>query len=277
MTSAAQTAARGGRLAGKVAVVTGAGASGDVAGTGQATAIVFAREGARVVLVDRDAANAERTLGEIESAGGVASVVVADVVSEPDCERIAATAAERYGALDVLVNNVGVHGAGRVTDFDADEWDRTLAINLKGAMLVAKHAVGRMVQGGGGAVVNVASVDGLRAGGWHNLPYAAAKGGIVTATTHMAVHHGRDGVRVNCIAPGMIYTQMVAGRLAEREGLRDLRRRAAPLGTEGTAWDIAAAALFLASDEARWITGITLPVDGGLLAATPLSMLDHMR
>lgn len=270
------TASIGPRLAGKRAIVTGAGIRGEVDGTGQATALLFARHGASVAVVDRDAANAERTRARIEAEGGAAIVVEADVGEEADCARAVRATVEAFGGLDVLVNNVGVHGPGRVTDFDASDWDRVMAVNLKGAMLMAKHAVARMIDAGGGAVVNIASVDGIRAGGWHNLPYAISKGGIVTATAHMAVHHGRENVRVNCIAPGMIYTEMVAGRLAEREGLRDLRRRAAPLGTEGTAWDIAAAALFLASDEARWISGVTLPVDAGLLAATPLSMRSHM-
>jgi NAD(P)-dependent dehydrogenase (short-subunit alcohol dehydrogenase family) len=266
-----------GRLAGKVAIVTGAGTSGEVTGTGQAMSTLFARHGAAVVLLDRVAANARRTLAAIEAEGGTGLVFEADVTDESQCEAACAAAVARFGGLVILVNNVGIHGSGRVTDFDAAEWDRTLAVNLKGAMLMAKHAVRAMIERGGGAVVNIASVDGIRAGGWHNLPYAASKGGIITATTHMAVHHGHDNVRVNCIAPGMIYTEMVSGRLAQRQGLRERRRRGAPLGTEGSAWDIAWAALFLASDESRWITGVTLPVDAGLLASTPLSMLEHLR
>jgi NAD(P)-dependent dehydrogenase (short-subunit alcohol dehydrogenase family) len=116
-------------------------------------------------------------------------------------------------------------------------------------------------------------VDGLRGGAWQNIPYAVSKGGVITLTTHMAVQHGRDNIRVNCIAPGMIYSTMVLDRVTPE--LREARRRAAPLGTEGTAWDVAWAALFLASDEARWITGVVLPVDAGLMAATPIVMATH--
>jgi NAD(P)-dependent dehydrogenase (short-subunit alcohol dehydrogenase family) len=132
-----------------------------------------------------------------------------------------------------------------------------------------------MAQGGGGSIINVSSIAGIRAGsGGASIPYTASKGGVISLTTSMAVHHGRENIRVNCIAPGHIYTPMVS---AMTEETRDLRRRAGPLGTEGTAWDIAWAAVFLASDEARWISGVVLPVDAGLLATTPLAMLEHLR
>lgn len=149
-----------------------------------------------------------------------------------------------------------------------------MAVNLKAMALSSKYAIPKMIAAGGGSIINIASVDGLRAGPWYNLPYAVSKGGVVTLTTHMAVHHGRDNIRVNCIAPGMIYGAMISDQVSSE--FRDLRRRAAPLGSEGTAWDIAWAALFLASDEARWITGVTLPVDAGLTATTPLAMRDYL-
>jgi NAD(P)-dependent dehydrogenase (short-subunit alcohol dehydrogenase family) len=151
-----------------------------------------------------------------------------------------------------------------------------LDVNLKSMMLTSKYAIPEMLEGGGGAIVNISSIAGLRAGsGGASIPYAVSKGGVIALTTQMAVHHGRDNIRVNCIAPGHIYTPMVAAGMAEE--MRHLRRRAGPLGTEGTAWDIGWAAVFLASDEARWITGVVLPVDAGLLATTPLSMLRHLR
>ena len=263
----------GKRLAGKVAIVTGAGTRGEVAGTGQAISTLFAREGARVLLVDMNLDNAQKTGVAIQAEAGEASAFQADVSRQADCEAMVEAAVSRYGALHILVNNVGIHGAGRATDVSEEVWDQVMAVNLKSMMLASKYAIPQMAQAGGGAIINIASVDGIRAGVWHNLPYSVSKGGVITLTTHMAVHHGQEGIRVNCIAPGMIYSAMVSDRVGP--DLRRRRREAATLGTEGTAWDIAWAALFLASDEARWITGVTLPVDGGLMAAAPTSMLPH--
>jgi len=263
------------RLDGKVAIVTGAGTKGAGVGTGHATSIIFAREGAKVLLVDRVLENAENTLTVIQEEGGEASVFMADVSNSADCQAMAEAAVERYGALHVLFNNVGIGGPGSVTNMDEEVWDRVLDVNLKSMALTSKYAIPKMIQSGGGSIINVSSVDGLRAGVWRNIPYAAAKGGVIALTKNMAVHHGRDNIRVNCVAPGHIYTPMVSDHLSEE--LRDLRRRAAPLGTEGTAWDVAWAALFLASDESRWISGVVLPIDAGLLATTPLSMLPHLQ
>ena len=260
---------RGHRLEGKVAVVAGAGATGrpDFAGIGQATSILFARQGARVVLMDRDQQSAETTL---------ASVFVGDVTSNADCQDMAKAAVERYGRLDVLVNNVGISGPGSVTDVDEDFWDTVLSVNLKSVMLTSKHVIPRMIETGGGSIINLSSIVGLRAGsGKPSHPYAASKGGIIGLSNSMAVHYGRDNVRVNCIAPGHVHSPMVA-RVTSEEML-ELRRKAGPLGIEGTAWDVAWAAVFLASDEARWISGVTLPVDAGLLAATPLAMFPYLR
>ena len=273
------------RLEGKVAIVTGAGSRGPGVGTGKAASILFAREGAKVLLVDQDPAHAEETLTAIREEGGEASVFGADVTSSSDCEAMVAAALERYGALHVLFNNVGIDGPGSVVDVEEEVWDRVLAVNLKGMMLTSKYAVPRMVEAGGGSIINMSSIVGLRAStsvidvksdtGAASTAYAASKGGVISLTTSMAVHHGRENVRVNCIAPGHIYTPMVAGRMTEE--VRDLRRRAGPLGTEGTAWDVAWAALFLASDESRWITGVVLPVDAGVLGTTPLSMLGYLK
>jgi NAD(P)-dependent dehydrogenase (short-subunit alcohol dehydrogenase family) len=143
-------------------------------------------------------------------------------------------------------------------------------------MLMSKHAVPVMAAAGGGAIVNIASIEAFRAGTFAPLlPYSVSKGGVVTLTTQMAVQHGRQGIRVNCIAPGLIYTPMVAPHLSP--GTREQRRLAAPLGVEGTAWDVAHAALYLASDESRWVTGAVLPVDGGLLCTTPLSVFEDRQ
>ena len=229
-----------------------------------------------MLLVDAVPERAEDTQVSIEQEGGVASVLQADVTYEGDCARIAEEAVARYGRLDILFNNVGISSPGTVVDVEQEDFDRVMATNIRSMVFTSKYAVPRMVESGGGSIINMSSIAGIRAGsGGASIPYAISKGGVIALTTQMSVHHGRDGVRVNCIAPGPLYTPMVAGRLSE-EG-RDLRRRSTPLGTEGSAWDIAWAALFLASDESRWITGVTLPVDGGVLATTPLSMLEHLK
>jgi NAD(P)-dependent dehydrogenase (short-subunit alcohol dehydrogenase family) len=266
------------RLEGKVAIVTGAGAtgSGDFVGIGQAISILFARNGAKVLLVDRNQQNAEATLATIKEEGGEASLFVGDVTNNADCQGMAQAAVSRYGKLNVLVNNVGISGPGSVTDVDEDFWDTVIDVNLKSVMLTSRHAIPHMIEVGGGSIVNLSSIVGLRAGsGRPSHPYAASKGGIIGLSNSMAVHYGRNNIRVNCIAPGHIRSPMVARHSSEE--MLDLRRRAGPLGTEGTAWDVAWAALFLASDEARWISGVTLPVDAGLLAATPLAMFPYLQ
>jgi len=264
------------RLEGKVAVVTGAGSSGPGIGTGRATSVLFARAGAKVVLVDRVASRAEETLATIRDEGGEGAVCEADVTGARDCERMVAMATERYGRLDILVNNVGMLSFGSALDVTEEEWDQVFNVNLKSMMLTSKFAIPQMIRGGGGSIINISSIAALRAAtGKAIIPYAASKGGVIALTTEMAVYHGRDNIRVNCIVPGHIYTPLVAGGTTEE--MRELRKRAAPLGTEGTAWDIAWAAVYLASDEARWITAVMLPVDGGVLATTPLAMLHHLR
>lgn len=266
------------RLEGKVAIVTGAGAtgSGDFVGIGQAISILFARHGAKVLMVDRDQANADKTLATIHEEGGEASLFVGDVTSSQDCQEMVQAALSHYGKLNVLVNNVGISGPGSVTDVDEGFWDTVIDVNLKSVMLTSKHAIPRMIEAGGGSIVNLSSIVGLRAGGGRpSHPYAASKGGIIGLSNSMAVHYGRSNIRVNCIAPGHVRSPMVARHTSDE--LLSLRRRAGPLGTEGTAWDVAYAAMFLASDEARWISGVTLPVDAGLLAATPLAMYPYLR
>ena len=266
------------RLQGKVAIVTGAGAtgSGDFVGIGQAISILFAQQGASVLLVDRDERNADTTLAMIREQGGEASVFAADVTSNDDCRQMAAAAQSRYGNINILINNVGISGPGSVTDVDEAFWDTVMDVNLKSVMLTSKHAIPQMIEAGGGSIVNLSSIVGLRAGsGRPSHPYAASKSGIIGLSNSMAVHYGRNNIRVNCIAPGHIHSPMVARHTSQE--MLDLRRRAGPLGIEGTPWDVAYAALFLASDEARWVSGATLPVDAGLLAATPLAMHPHLQ
>ena len=190
------------RLSGKVAIVTGAGSSGPGFGTGKATSILFAREGAKVLLVDLVASRAEETLAIIEEEGGEASVFEADVTRSDDCRAMVDATLERYGAPSILFNNAAVNAVrgDTVADLEEDEWDRVLGVNLKGVMLTSGHTVPAMIEGGGGSIINVSSTAGIRAGG--EVSYAAAKGGIVSLTYSMAAHHGRDNIRGKLPGPG---------------------------------------------------------------------------
>ena len=258
------------KLEGKVAIVTGAGAvqPEPPVGTGQAISVCLAREGARVLLVDRVAQRAEQTLATIKEEGGEASVLVGDVTSAQDCRAMAEAAMERYGGLHVLVNNVGILVEQcSVIDVEEEVWDRVLSVNLKGMMLTSKYALPKMIEGGGGSVINISSIGGLRGARYVQVHYSTSKAGVIGLTTTMAAQHARENVRVNCITPGDIHTPMASGKATEEQ--RRTRAKRNPLGTEGTAWDIGWAAVFLAGDEARWITGIVLPVDGGGLITLP--------
>jgi NAD(P)-dependent dehydrogenase (short-subunit alcohol dehydrogenase family) len=270
---------RAGRVEGKVAIVTGAGSTpGPGVGTGKATAVVLAREGARVVLVDLHAERAEDTLRMIEDEGGEALVFAADASRAADCEAMVKATLDAYGRLDILVNNIGLASVGTVVDTSEEAWDRAFAINLRTAFLACKHSIPPMAAQGGGAIVNISSISALRGDG--TVAYSAAKGGLSAMTVDMAYSHGRQGIRVNAIAPGHITTPMVlsvSGPGPRTEYMNTLRNEAGLLGTPGTGWDVAFAACFLASDEARWITGVTLPVDSGVLSVTPLMMAAHLR
>ena len=259
----------GNRLKNKVAIVTGAGTRTKLTGTGQATAILFAREGASVLLVDNNEDHALRTQEAIQKDGGTASVFVADVSRNEGCDAAVDAAMSHYSALHILINNVGISRPGTVVDVKEEDWDEVQRVNLKSMMLTSRHAIPRMIEAGGGTIVNVSSIDGLRAGWSYNVAYSAAKAGVIGLTKAMAIQHGRDQIRVNCIAPGQLHAALTSGL---SQAHRDMRRRSTPLGTEGTAWDVAWAAVFLASAESRWITGVTLPVDAGSLAAHPLSV-----
>ena len=263
------------RLEGKVAIVTGAGSSGPGVGTGKAISILFVREGARVLLVDQISSRAEATLATIrEEGGGQASVFEADVTKSEDCRAMVDASVERYGALHVLVNNAGILRAGNVVDIKEEHWDEVLDVNLKSMMLTSRYAVPKIAQAGGGSIINMSSGGGLRGAMDDSVAYSASKGGAVSLTNSMAVQHARENIRVNCIAPGSIYTPMVAAGMTEE--MRVSRRKGSPLGTEGTGWDVAWAAVFLASDESRWISGVVLPVDAGRLVTTMVSYVEHL-
>ena len=188
------------------------------------------------------------------------------------------TAVDEFGTVDILVNNVGLASVGTVVDLSEEQWDRAFDINLRTAFLASKYAVPVMAAQGHGAIVNVSSISALRGDG--TAAYSAAKGGLSALTVDMAYSHGRQGIRVNAIAPGHITTPMVlsvseAG--PRTEFMNQMRAEAGLLGTPGTGWDVAWAAAFLASDEARWITGVTLPVESGVLSVTPLMMAPYLR
>lgn len=254
------------RLAGKSAIVTGAGSRADGIGNGRATAILFAREGADLLLVDRDEAAVEATLEMIRAEGNDAAIAVADVTATEDCARIVADAVSRYGKLDILHNNVGIGGRGTVEQTSEAEWDHVQRVNVTSMMLTCKHAVPAMRQNGGGAITNVSSIAALRPRGL--TAYSVSKAAVATLTQALAVDHGRDGIRANCIMPGPVYTPMVYAAGMSDE-LRERRKNASLLGQEGEPWDIAWAAVYLASDEAKYVTGVILPIDGGVTVRGP--------
>lgn len=252
-------------LHGRVAVVTGAGSRADGIGNGRASAILLARDGAKVLLIDAVPEWAQATCKMIEREGGEALVVKCDVTNSEDCKAAVSCAIECWGRVDILVNNVGVGGPkGNAVDVDLDEWEQAMRVNVTSMMLMAKHTIPDMRKRGQGAIVNIASVAGLM-GGNPNLLYPTSKGAVVNMTRAMAAHHGEEGIRVNCIAPGMVYTPMVSSKGMSEE-IREIRRKRSLLGVEGSGWDVGHAVRYLASDEARWMTGVILPVDAGATA-----------
>lgn len=256
-----------GSLRGRVAIVTGAGSREDAGiGNGRAASVMLARRGADLVLVDSRADWAAGTRALVEREGGRCVFVEADVATSGGCGDVARRTLEAFGRIDVLVNNVGLHGPpGTAVEMDEEAWAHLLQVNVTSMMLMAKHCIPEMARQGRGAIINIASVSGLE-GGHPNLAYPTSKGAVVNLTRAMAAHHGPQGVRVNCIAPGMVYTPMVATR-GMSPALRQTRLENALLPVEGTGWDVGLAVAWLATDEARWITGVVLPVDGGATAA----------
>jgi NAD(P)-dependent dehydrogenase (short-subunit alcohol dehydrogenase family) len=254
-------------LAGRVAIVTGGGAAGDGIGNGRAAALLLARAGTRVLVVDRELALAERTAAMITSEGGSAAAHAADVTDPDHCRDMVAAAVDRFGRLDFLDNNVGIGSRGTVVDEDPDAWRRVMQVNVETMFLTSKYAIPVMLKTAGrGAIVNVSSISALRPRGL--TAYSASKGAVIALTRAMAVDHGAQGIRVNCVAPGPVYTPMVYSR-GMTDSARTQRARASVLGIEGTGWDIGHAVRFLLSDHARYITGHTLVVDGGVTLQGP--------
>jgi NAD(P)-dependent dehydrogenase (short-subunit alcohol dehydrogenase family) len=254
-------------LIGKVAIVTGGGALGDGIGNGRAACILLARAGAHVLVVDRDLALAERTVTMIEAEGGSAVAASYDVTISSDCEAMVQDAVSRWGRLDCLDNNVGIGSKGSVVQETEENWTRVMHVNVDSMFLTCKHVIPAMIRtAGGGAIVNVSSISALRPRGL--TVYTVSKGAVIALTKAVAVDHGAEGIRANCIAPGPVYTPMVYSR-GMTDGARATRKDASVLKREGTGWDIGGAARFLLSDQARYITGQTLVVDGGATLVGP--------
>jgi NAD(P)-dependent dehydrogenase (short-subunit alcohol dehydrogenase family) len=255
-------------LAGKVALISGGGAAGDGIGNGRAAAILLARAGAKVMVADRDLKSAERTVEMIVAQGGTAATTVAcDVTSESECKALVDAAVDRFGRLDFLDNNVGIGSRGSVVDEKPEQYRRVMQVNVESMFLLSKYAIPAMIKTArGGAIVNISSISALRPRGL--TTYTTSKAAVIGLTRAMAVDHGADNIRVNCICPGPMYTPMVYAR-GMSEAARAQRAKASVLKLEGTGWDVGHAVKFLLSNYARYITGQVLVVDGGVTLQAP--------
>jgi NAD(P)-dependent dehydrogenase (short-subunit alcohol dehydrogenase family) len=261
-------AMKAGRLQGKIALVFGAGVTGTGWGNGNATAATFAREGAVVIAVDRDREAAEVTRGTIAGEGGRCDAETADVTRSEDVERVVQAVVQRHGSIDVLHNNVGYAGMGGPIELSEQDWHQIIDLNLKGVFLACKHTLPIMLRQGAGAIVNISSIAAIRYTGYPYAAYYAAKAGLNQFTVGLALQYAAQGIRVNAIMPGLMNTplirEQITGQYADADEMIRQRNASCPMGRMGEPWDVARAALFLASDEAGYITGVCLPVDGGL-------------
>ena len=257
------------KLEGKVAIVTGAGSSGEGFGTGKAISVLFAHEGASVLLVDKEEDRAKETLRLIEEEGGEATVFVTDLSVPSSCPQIVEATTSRYGAINILVNNAAISATTSLLDTTQKLYDQVIAVNLTAPFMLTKAALPAMIDGGGGSIVNITSIAAMRGtGGRGQTAYAASKAGLMGLTIDVSDSYGNQGIRINCVAPGIIDTPMRANAMAQaglKPGDIDLSTKTS-VGFEGDAWDIARAALFLAGPDGRFITGVLLPVDGGTTA-----------
>jgi NAD(P)-dependent dehydrogenase (short-subunit alcohol dehydrogenase family) len=251
------------RLAGKVALITGGGT-----GIGRATALAFAREGAKVAIAGRRVEKLQEVASEIKSEGGEVIAVACDVSRAVDAQNAVREVVEKFGKLDLLVNNAGVLSVSTIEEISEDEWDRLMDANLKGPFLMCRAALPEFRKAGGGAVVNVGSVLGL-VGMKKRAAYCASKGGVTLLTKAIAIDHGHENIRANCICPSIVETELVSQLFNTPDGDRVKRERLAtiPLGRMGRPADVAELAVYLASDESSWLTGAAIPLDGGLTAA----------
>ena len=253
-------------LEGVVVVVVGAGSSGTAVSNGEAAARTYGRAGAEVVCVDRDAEAAERVADLVRSEGGTASALRADATDDADVRRCTHEVVRRHGLPGVLHHNVGRPWLGEVVDLDPLEWDAAVATNLTACFLTLRHVLPLMLERGKGAVVTVSSVAAVRETGYPYPAYAAAKAAVDRLTVSVALTYAARGVRANAVQPGLIDTPLVHGSLGDDPGALAARHAQSPTGRMGSPWDVAEAALFLASDRAAYVNGVCLPVDGGLSA-----------
>ncbi|MER9725899.1 MULTISPECIES: SDR family NAD(P)-dependent oxidoreductase [unclassified Mesorhizobium] len=263
-----------GRLDGKAVLVTGAGSMGPGWGNGKAAAVLFAREGAKVLAADLNKAAAEETAEIIRGEGGQVQVFAGNVTDEQSVKDMVAACVEAFGSLDVLHNNVGILKAGSPLDTTVEDWDRILNINTKAFFLPCKHALPQMLKQGAGSIINISSISGFRNLGAPYIAYNTSKGSVVSFTRNLAATYAAQGIRANSILPGIIDTPMARDATIQNSGKSETeidfdavaKTRAAriPMKRTGTAWDIAKAALFLASDDSAYITGSEIYVDGGL-------------
>ncbi|MGV2862653.1 SDR family NAD(P)-dependent oxidoreductase [Achromobacter sp. AGC39] len=261
----------GQRVKDKVALVFGAGASGPGWGNGKAAAALYAREGARVYAVDVRAEAAQETERVIQGEGGQCRALVADVTQSQQIQAVVARILDEAGRIDILHNNVGITEMGDPIEASEESWHRVLDTNLTGVFLTCKHVLPAMLAQGGGCIVNISSLASIQVNTYPYTSYYAAKAGLNHLTRSLAVRYAPDNIRVNAVLPGVIDTpliyQQIAGQFQDVEEMRRRRNAASPMGRMGDAWDVAHAALFLASDEAKYITGVCLPVDGGKACA----------
>jgi len=260
------------RLKDKIAFVMGAGCIGEGWGNGKATAVLFAREGATVVCVDRDLASAQRTVAIIEEEGGKAEALCADITSVADVDSAVGKTIARHGRIDILQNNVGIAEPGGPEAISEASWDHVMSVNLKGFFLTCKRVLPEMVRQGRGAIVNVSSVASITTINLPMISYYSSKAGVNHFTRAIAVEYASKGIRCNAVLPGLINTPMIVEPYKHvYDSVDDMiakRDAMVPMGRMGTAWDVAHASLFLASDEAKYISGVLLPVDGALTCRT---------
>ncbi|HEY8566206.1 MAG TPA: glucose 1-dehydrogenase [Beijerinckiaceae bacterium] len=265
--------ARSERLAGRTALVFGAGSAGPGWGNGKAAAVAYARAGAGVVCIDLHPAAAEETAGIIKDEGGSALALAADVTRLDSVEAAIAAALARYGRLDILHNNVGATLHGGPVEVEEAAFARAMDLNVGSVFRTAKAVLPHFLAQGSGAIVNISSIAAVRWVGYPYFAYYASKAAVNQATVALALQYAAQNIRANCIMPGLIDTPLIykqiASRYASPEAMVASRARAVPMGRMGTAWDVANAAVFLASDEAAFITGVCLPVDGGQTCAAP--------
>jgi NAD(P)-dependent dehydrogenase (short-subunit alcohol dehydrogenase family) len=259
------------RMQDKIVIVTGAGSSGPGWGNGKASAVLYAREGARVFAVDRFADRAQETRRLILEEGGSCEVFEADVSEADQVRSMVDACVRQFGRIDVLHNNVGVVETGGAVEASQESWDRVIANNQTSVFLSCKYAIPRMLEQGKGVIVNIGSVAGVRWIGFPYIAYSAAKAAMVAMTSNIALQYAQAGIRANCVMPGLMNTPLIREPLKREYGgdidsMIEQRDRLSPTGKMGDAWDVAYASLFLASDEARYINGTTLTVDGGLSA-----------